>query len=124
MNSKYLVQFIFYLLFGFMAMAEPGENKRSSHAGDFVAYDVGTPDESVDIVHKQSPVVAPYNLPGKKQLLLRARFRAASYFKINLTETAGPVAASFPLTGTALHKSKTPHLPPFYYIFLFRLTPF
>ena len=120
MNNKYLVQFIVYILFGFIAMAEPCEYKQP-HTGEYIAYATGVEAKETAIDQK---VVTLCNLPEKKQSKRRVRFRAASYFRINPDETTTQVDTSFPLHIPILQSSLTGHIPPFYYIFLFRLTPF
>jgi hypothetical protein len=119
-NNKYLVLFIVYILFGFIAMAEPGGQKQP-FTGECIAYAAGVKAKETTIDQK---VVTLCNLPKKKQSKIRVRFRAASYFRINPVETTTPVDTSFPLHIPILHNSPTGHIPPFYYIFLFRLTPF
>jgi len=64
------------------------------------------------------------NHPAKKQPKIRTRFRAASYLRISPIETTAPAEVYCPLKELSLQNRRTAHLPPFYYLFLFRLTPF
>jgi hypothetical protein len=121
-NNKYLVQFIVYMLFGFIAMAEPGRQKQQ-HTGDSTAYATGVNVKEIAI-DQEGKVVTLCNLPKKKQSKIRVRFRAASYFRINPDESTTPVKVSSPLHVPIGQNNRTGHIPPFYYIFLFRLTPF
>lgn len=110
------------MLFAFIAMAEPGKHKPPL-TGDYIGYDTGVEAKEIAIDQK-GKAVNVCNLPKKKQSKIRVRFRAASYFRINPDESTTPVESSFPLHAPILQNSRTGHIPPFYYIFLFRLTPF
>jgi hypothetical protein len=105
-----------------MAMAEPGKHEQP-HTGDYIAYAARTEAKkfAINDACKAGNVCS---LPTKKQSKIRTRFRAVSYFRISPVETTAPVRASFPVSVPILQYSRTGHIPPFYYVFLFRLTPF
>lgn len=121
-NSKYLFQFIVYLLLGVMAMADPGEPAHA-HTGDFIANDIGA-SAKIDINDNCDPIVYAHTLMHRKRSVLKVRFRAESSFRKGHTDAGRLVNAAFPVTITTLQTRKTTHITPFYYVFLFRLTPF
>jgi hypothetical protein len=105
-----------------MAMADPGSAKYV-HTGDRLPNDIGATVQSYLAVD-DDPVVCGYAHLNKKQTLCKIRFRAESSFRKSHHNTGRLVNAAFPCTVTALPTGKSTHITPFYYVFLFRLTPF
>jgi hypothetical protein len=120
-NRKYLLQFIVYLLIGAVAMAGSGV-RMQWHTGDPGAYATDINSDSFTADHEDE-VNYSYNT-RKKQSFLRIRFRCETSFRNSHTNTGKLVNTTVPSTVPVLFTRKTPHLPPFYYVFLFRLTPF
>ncbi|WP_205508889.1 hypothetical protein [Longitalea arenae] len=122
MNNKYLFQCIVYILLGTIAVAGTGRQKQSQPC-DPVANAISVSVEA-QAIGQQDQADYISNHPAKKQSKIRTRFRAASYLRISPVETTAPVEVYCPLKETTLSNRRTAHLPPFYYLFLFRLTPF
>lgn len=120
-NRKYLLQFIVYLLLGVVAMADPGM-RMQWHAGDLRSYATGINSDNFTTDHDDD-VNYSFNT-RKKQSFLRLRFRCETSFRNSHTNTGKLVNTLVSPTVSVLYTRKTPHLPPFYYLFLFRLTPF
>ena len=122
MKSKFLFQLIVYLLPGIMAMAGP-EMPIRMHTGDYVANDL---EASVNYHHvdKDDQVVFTANHFNKRHTLLKIRFRHESSFRKDHPDTGKLLNTSFRSTIKAPPTRKSPHIIPFYYVFLFRLTPF
>jgi hypothetical protein len=118
-NRKYLLQFIVYLLLGVVAMADPGMHW---HAGDLRLYKTGINSDNFTPDHEDE-VNYSFNT-RKKQSFLRLRFRCETSFRNSYTDTGKLVNTFVSPTVSVLYTRRTPHLPPFYYVFLFRLTPF
>ncbi|WP_207514595.1 hypothetical protein [Longitalea luteola] len=121
MNNKYIFQFIVYLLLGTIAMAGTGRHERSLKSD--LANAISMPVQLQAVDHEDQAVFISHH-PAKKQTKFRTRFRAASYLRISHVQTTTPVETYCPLSESALQNATTAHLPPFYYLFLFRLTPF
>ncbi|HEY8894598.1 MAG TPA: hypothetical protein VIM79_07270 [Niastella sp.] len=121
MNSKYLLQFIVYLLFGVMAMADPGM-RTHWHAGDLRSYATSSAGDNFVADHDEE-VNTTYSA-RKRQSFLRIRFRCETSFRSSHTNLGKLVNTAVHLPVSVLYTRKIPHLPPFYYVFLFRLTPF
>ena len=121
MYRKYLLQFIVYLLFGLMAMADPGL-RMHWHEGDLRSYTGNATSDSF-VADQDEQVNLSFNT-RKKQSFLRIRFRAETSFRNSHNDIGKLVNTNDPATVPVLNNRKTAHLPPFYYLFLFRLTPF
>jgi hypothetical protein len=119
--KKYILQFIVYLLFGLMAMADPGL-RMNWHAGDLRSY-ANTSASGNFVADQDEQVNSDYNT-RKKQSFLRLRFRAETSFRNSHSDIGKLVSTIDPATVPVLYTRKCAHLPPFYYLFLFRLTPF
>jgi len=120
-NRKYVVQFIVYLLFGVMAMADPG-SRMHWHTGD-LRLSATSPTADSFSADQDEQVHYSYNT-RKKQSFLRLRFRCETSIRSSHTDLGKLVNTTVPSTVPGLYTGKTAHLPPFYYLFLFRLTPF
>jgi hypothetical protein len=124
-NNKYLVQLIAFILLGFVAVADPGKKELSHlHPGKYLVDDTGATVNDHAVAHNNRPVFR-CNLPAKRASTIRSRFRAVSLIQLSAadaTQLVGSIISSY-ITNLA-SGINTAHLPPFYYIFLFRLTPF
>lgn len=116
---------IAFILLGFAAVGNPGKQDLSPlHAGMYLVYDTGAVVDDIAVEHNDQPVFR-CNLPVNRPTKFRSRFRAVSFIQLSPSETNQPVASSCSIqTGKGTTGINTAHLPPFYYIFLFRLTPF
>lgn len=125
MNNKYLVSFIAFLLLGFISMGNSGKHLHAHlHPGAYLVYDTGVTVADDTIEHTDWPVFR-CNLPAKKPSTLKSRFRAVSFIQLSPSESNPLVASTCSMrTVKGTNGINTAHLPPFYYIFLFRLTPF
>lgn len=125
MNNKYLVQLIAFLLLGFVAVGNPGKQERPPlHPGMYLVYDTGAAVSDHTVTHNDWPVFR-CNLPAKKRSAIKSRFRAVSFIQLSPSETNPPAASTCSIEIVkGANGLNTAHLPPFYYIFLFRLTPF
>jgi hypothetical protein len=124
-NNKYLIQFIAYILLGFTAMANTGGQAQPHLQAD--AYRLYDTAATVDLHAIDHHVHAVFhcNLPAKKQAKIKSRFRAVSFYQISPIDITRLDASIYPATQSKLgSRINTTHLPPFYYLFLFRLTPF
>jgi hypothetical protein len=124
-NNKYLVSFIVFILLGFMANGNPGRQVYAHlHPGEYMVYDTGTTVEDHAVANTDRPVFR-CNLPAKRQSKIKSRFRAVSFIQLSPIDTNQLVrSACFIQSVKGTSGINTAHLPPFYYIFLFRLTPF
>jgi hypothetical protein len=124
-NNKHLVSFIVFILLGFIATGNSGKQVPSHlHPGEYLVYDTGVTVEDHAVAHNDRPVFR-CNLPAKRQLSIKSRFRAVSFIQLSPTDTNQLVGATcFIPSVKETSGINTVHLPPFYYIFLFRLTPF
>jgi hypothetical protein len=104
-----------------MAMADPGL-RMHWQAGDLRSYATSTNNDNF-VADQDEQVNCTYNT-RKKQSFLRIRFRNESSFRSCHSNLGKPVNTIDPATAPVLYTRKTAHLPPFYYLFLFRLTPF
>jgi hypothetical protein len=120
-TRKYLLQFIVYLLFGVMAMADPGL-RTHWQTGDLSSYATSSTGDNF-VADQDEQVNYSFNT-RKKQSFLRLRFRAETTFRNSHNNLGKLVNTIDPATVPVLYTRRTAHLPPFYYLFLFRLTPF
>jgi hypothetical protein len=102
-------------------MADPGM-RMHWHTGDTGSYATGVNSDTFTADHEDE-INYSFN-SRKKQSFLRLRFRCETFFRNSHTDTGKLVNTTVPLIVSVLYTRKTPHLPPFYYVFLFRLTPF
>jgi hypothetical protein len=100
-------------------MADPGVRM---HAGDVGSNATGINSDTFTADHEDE-INYSFNT-RKKQSFLRIRFRCETSFRNTHTHSGKLVNTTVPSTVSVLYTRKTPHLPPFYYVFLFRLTPF
>ncbi|WP_133054780.1 hypothetical protein [Niastella populi] len=121
MIKKYFLQFIVYLLFGLLAMADPGL-RTQWHAGYNTLF-ANTPGGHNFVSGDDEQVNCTYDT-RKKQSFLRLRFRAETLFRNSYNDIGKPVSTIDPAKLPVSYARKCAHLPPFYYLFLFRLTPF
>lgn len=121
MIKKYFLQFIVYLLFGLMAMADQGL-RTQWHAG-YNAVFANTPGGHDFVSDEDEQVNCTYNT-RKKQSFLRLRFRGETSFRNSYNDIGKLVNTIDPAKIPVSYSRKCAHLPPFYYLFLFRLTPF
>jgi hypothetical protein len=124
-NNKYLVSFIVFILLGFIATGNPGKHMQPHlHPGGYMVYDIGATVQDHAVAHNDRPVFR-CNLPAKRQSKIKSRFRAVSFIQLSPIHTNQLVGATcFIPSFKGASGINTVHLPPFYYIFLFRLTPF
>jgi hypothetical protein len=124
-NNKYLASFIVFILLGFIAMGNPGKHMQAHlHPGEYMVYDTGATVEKHAVTHTDRPVFR-CNLPAKRQSKIKSRFRAVSFIQLSPIDTYQLVGTTcFTRLVKGASGINTIHLPPFYYIFLFRLTPF
>lgn len=102
-------------------MADPGL-RMHWHADDLRAYATNTSGDNL-IAGQDEQVTYSYNTRNK-QSFLRLRFRAETSFRNSHNDIGKLVNTIDPSTVPVLYPRKSAHLPPFYYVFLFRLTPF
>jgi hypothetical protein len=124
-NNKYLIQFIAYVLFGLVAVANPHKRAHShGHGKTYQLYDTAATVQTHAIKH-QAQAVFHCNLPSKRQAKIKSRFRAVSFYQFSPVVLTRLDESLYPFTINKLgSRINTTHLPPFYYLFLFRLTPF
>jgi len=104
-----------------MAMADPDLPVRA-HTGDYIANDI---EAAVNYHHdKDDLVVFTCNHFNKRHTLLKIRFRHESSFRKDHPDTGKGLNTNFRSTIKAPPTRKSTHIIPFYYVFLFRLTPF
>jgi hypothetical protein len=124
-NNKYLVQLIAFILLGFAAVANSGKQELPlTHARMYLVADTGATMIGHAVANNDQPVFH-CNWPAKRSSTIRSRFRAVSLIQlsaVDATQLVGSICSSY-ITNLA-SGINTAHLPPFYYIFLFRLTPF
>lgn len=122
MNIKYCFHLILFVLFGLLAKAGQGPDVQLPESG-ISKYD---PDaaNAFDAYRKLAKISYSVGLPHNKKNRLRIRFRPASIISIEPAEVQGLLGNAFSLVESSGLGSKTACLLPFYYIFLFRLTPF
>jgi hypothetical protein len=104
-----------------MAMAGPGL-RMHWHEGDLRSYATNTNADSF-VADQDEQVNYSFNT-RKKQSFLRLRFRAETSFRNSHSDIGKLVNTIDPSTVPVLYTRRSGHLPPFYYVFLFRLTPF
>jgi hypothetical protein len=104
-----------------MAMADPGL-RMHWHTGDIQSY-ANTSVNDNFVADQDEQVHYTYNT-RKKQSFLRLRFRAETSFRNSHNDIGKLVSTIDPASIPVLYTRKCAHLPPFYYLFLFRLTPF
>jgi hypothetical protein len=104
-----------------MAMAGPGL-RMHWHEGDLRSYANNSTGDN--FVADQDEQVDLSFYTRKKQSFLRIRFRAETSFRNSHNDIGKLVNTNDPSTVPVLYTRKITHLPPFYYLFLFRLTPF
>jgi len=121
-KGKFLFQLIVYLLPGIMAMAGSGMPVHV-HTGDYFANDIGAT-VNYHYADQDEQVVFTCDHFSKRHTLIKIRFRPGSYFRKAHPDTGRSLNASFPSTVKATPTRKLAHIIPFYYVFLFRLTPF
>jgi hypothetical protein len=120
-NTKNLFQFIVYLLLGFFAIADPGM-PRHVHDRAIIANDISCTVQSYTGCNTD-PLVDAYADMHKKRSFI-VRFRAEPSFRTDHPDTGRLVHAAVTSIITTAQAGKTTHIIPFYYVFLFRLTPF
>jgi hypothetical protein len=104
-----------------MAMADPGM-RMHWHAGDLRSYATNTSGDNF-VADQDEEINTSYNT-RKRQSFLRIRFRCETSFRSSHTDIGKLVNTVVHSPVSVLYTRKIPHLPPFYYVFLFRLTPF
>lgn len=121
MNSRNCIQLILFVLLGYLARANPGMYM-PYHESSLKKIEQVSVNATKD-GFKPDQATYTSNFARSTNRRIKVRFRAASF--INITPVTVPglsdggfsIIESLALTGNM-------HLPPFYYIFLFRLTPF
>jgi hypothetical protein len=124
-NNKYLIQLIAYVLLGLVAVAHP--HKRAQPHVHGKAHQLCDTAAKVQTHTAKHHVQAVFhcNLPSKRQAKIKSRFRAVSFYQICPNDITRLEESLYPVTVNKLgSRINTTHLPPFYYLFLFRLTPF
>ncbi|MBO9200544.1 MULTISPECIES: hypothetical protein [Niastella] len=125
MNYKYWVSFIAFILLGFLSMGNPGKQVHLHLlSGDYIIYDTGAIADDLTAEPTEQAVIR-CNLPAKRQSKIKSRFRAVSFIQLSPNETNQLVSSICSYRSIKMtYGINTAHLRPFYYIFLFRLTPF
>lgn len=93
------------------------------HPPDAIVYDTGAVIKSLVIAGEDAPAFS-CNEPQGLHIKIRTRFRNTSFYKIRAVPDNEPVNTTFPSSLTPLYTQKAAFFLPFYYVFLFRLTPF
>lgn len=110
------------ILFGYMAMARPVAGT-IPQAADRIDCHTATVIEN-DAVACEDECTYSGNQPRKKQVKIRPKFLSVSFFKVRNFYTEDLINSAFAPVVTRLYGGSAAHLLPFYYVFLFRLTPF
>jgi hypothetical protein len=121
-NTRHFFLFIVGILLGSMAMADSGSGNLS-HPANTIAYDTGAVVKSLVIAGEDAPTLS-CNEPQGLHIKIRTRFRNTSFYKIRAVPAYEQANTIFPSSITPLYTGRAAFILPFYYVFLFRLTPF
>jgi hypothetical protein len=105
-----------------MAMAHTDAGKQP-HASGIIACETNTKFKKA-VINDANPTVYSCNLPRRKLPKIRVKFRSVSSFKTPALHATGLDNAVVEPESTRLLNGRTANILPFYYVFLFRLTPF
>lgn len=122
---KTIIQALVCILLGYMTTAEDRLPHAQYRPYDEVGYSqhASVLAEGMGLYHEDAGFSG--RLPRHKQLKHRTRFRAASSFTVSYTPPAEePRCFDHHRWAVPLPASNKERLLPFYYIFLFRFTPF
>lgn len=123
MKFKVIIQLVLCILLGTLAKAEGPRWEKQRKVSDHPC-GYKTDRAQVALMQQDDPASFATQAPRHKQLKCRTRLRAVASFAISVSPA--PITRSYDYGTHAepLPSSNEHCIPPFYYIFLFRFTPF